>query len=250
MPTKEERAAINRANAQKSTGPKTEAGKAASSRNAIKTGEHATKLKVFVPPHTSVQAHESRQAFYKFFDAHIAKYTPNDEIELGIIRQITDHQWTINRDAEIQTAISNFELLKLIDQVDEPDSGLHCLQVQVRMARAEAADPAVLLGLKRLVILRREIERLEKRYFRLKKLCPAASPKVYDATEDKADNLLKTNGEKVEEPKNEPKVIHVQGPITPRVVEMYQAMNPNRQLYFVPDPAECAKEDTEWPKAA
>jgi hypothetical protein len=248
--TKEQRAAVNRANAQKSTGPKTKEGKAASSRNAIKTGEHATTLKLFVPPHSAVQAHENRQAFYDLFDAHIAKYRPNDEIELAIIRQITDHEWTIARDAEVQMAISNFELIKLIDKIDEPNSDLHCLQVQIGIARAEAADPAVLLGLKRLVILRREIERLERRYFRLKKLCPAASPKVCDSAEDKADNLLETNGEKIEPAKNEPKVIHVNGPITPRVVKMYQAMNPNRQIHLVPEPAKSAKGDPEWPKVA
>ena len=250
MPTKEQRAAINRANAQKSTGPKTEEGKRVSSRNAIKTGEHATTLKVFVPPHSCVQAHEDRQSFYKFFDTRISKYGPNDELELDIIRQITDHEWTISRDAEIETAISNFVLLKVIDQVDHPDSGMHALQVQVAMARNLAADPAILMGLKRLVILRREIERLERRYFRLKKLCPATSPKVCDAAEDKADNLMKTNGEMIEPAENEPKVIHVKGPITPRVVKMYQAMNKNQVLHLVPDPAESEKEDTEWPKIA
>jgi len=248
--TREERAAISRANAKKSTGPKTQQGKLASSRNAIKHGEYATTLKVFVPPHSAVQAHESRQDFYKFFDAHIAKYRPNDEIELNIIRQIADHEWTISRDAEVETAISNFELLKLIDQVNHEDPGMHALQVQVGIARAQAADPAILLGLKRLVILRREIERLEKRYFRLKKLCPAASSAVYEATEDKADNLLKENGEPVEQAENEPKVIHVQGPITPSVVRLYQGLNPNRQIHLVPDPAESEKEDPEWPKIA
>ena len=250
MLTKEERAAVNRNNAKKSTGPKTEAGKAASSRNAIKTGEHATTLSVFVPPHTACQAHEDRQAFYKFFDAHIAKYRPNDEIELGIIRQIADHQWAIDRDAEIETAISNFELLKLIDQVDHPDDDMHSLLVQVGISRALAADPAIKLGMKRLVMLHREIERLERRYFRLKKLCPAATPAVYEATEDKADNLMNTNGEKVELPENEPKVVHVKGPITPRVVKMYQAMNPNRQIHPVPDPSESEDDDAEWPNIA
>ena len=80
MLTQEQRAAINRANAQKSTGPKTEEGKAKSSRNAIKTGEHATTLSLFVPPHSACQAHEDRQAFYKLLDAHIAKYGPNDDV--------------------------------------------------------------------------------------------------------------------------------------------------------------------------
>ena len=37
----------NRENAKKSTGPRTEAGKAASSRNALKSGMHARSLVIF-----------------------------------------------------------------------------------------------------------------------------------------------------------------------------------------------------------
>jgi hypothetical protein len=247
MLTTEQRAAINRANAQKSTGPKTEAGKARSSRNAIKHGERATTLKLFVPPQTAVQAHEDRTAFYKLFDAHIAKYRPNDEIELSIVRQIADCEWDINREAETKTAIANFELLKLVDQIQNDDSGIASLQIQVGIARALAADPAVAFGQKRVAFLRREITRLEKRYFQLKKQCPAATPAVCDAAPDKADNLLNEKGEPVAETPNEPKIIHVKGPITPPVVEMYQALNPNRQLHLVPESAECQKEDDEWP---
>ena len=64
---------------------------------------------------------------------------------------------------------------------------------------------------------------------------------------DKAANLLQGNGEPYEKVENEPKVIHVKGPITPPVVKMYQAMNPNRQLHLVPDPAECELAGDEWP---
>ena len=247
MLTTEQRAAINRANAQKSTGPKTEAGKAASSRNAIKHGERATTLKLFVPPHTAVHAHEDRQAFYKLLDAHIAKYGPNDDVELSIIRQIVECEWDINRESETKTAISSFELLKLVDQVAGDDSGMAALTIQVGIARAIAADKAVLFGLKHKAMLRREIARLEKRYFQLKKLCPAASPKVCDAAEDKAANLLNEMGEPIEQAPNEPKVIPVKGPITPRVVKMYQAMYPNRVLHLVPDPSESEDQDQEWP---
>ncbi len=247
MLTKEQRAEINRANAQKSTGPKTEEGKAKSSRNAIKHGERATTLKLFVPPQSAVQAHEDRQAFYKLFDVHIAKYGPNDELELNIIRQIADCEWDINREAETKTAIANFELLKLLDQIQNNDSGMASLQIQVGIARALAADPAVIRGEKRIAFLRRQIACLEKRYFQLKKQCPANTPAVCDAAQDKADNLLNEKGEPVEQSPNEPKVIHVKGPITPPVVKMYQAMNPNRQLHLVPDPAECELEGDEWP---
>jgi hypothetical protein len=245
--TKEQRAAVNRANAKKSTGPKTKKGKAASSRNAIKHGERATTLKLFVPPHSAVLGHEDRLAFYEFLDAHIAKYAPNDEIELHIVRQIADCEWKLNRDAEIETALSNFEAIKMIEKIDEADGDMAMLQLQVSIARALAVDPAIKFVYKRSSTLRREIVRLEKRYFQLKKLCPAASPKVCDAAEDKANNLFEINGQPPEQAPNEPKVIHVNGPITPRVVKMYQAMNPNRQIHLVPEPAKREKGDPEWP---
>jgi hypothetical protein len=58
---------------------------------------------------------------------------------------------------------------------------------------------------------------------------------------------LNEKGEPVAETPNEPKIIHVKGPITPPVVEMYQALHPNRRLHLVPESAEYRKEDDQWP---
>lgn len=61
--SKEERAEISRTNGAKSKGPKTEAGKERSSRNALKHGERATKHSDFAPPHDAVLCTDDRQEF-------------------------------------------------------------------------------------------------------------------------------------------------------------------------------------------
>ena len=63
----EERARIARENGAKSRGPVTPEGKAASSRNAIKTGEHANSKSVYTP-HPSVLTNEDRQGFFRLVD--------------------------------------------------------------------------------------------------------------------------------------------------------------------------------------
>ncbi|HEU0123333.1 MAG TPA: hypothetical protein VFQ91_22580 [Bryobacteraceae bacterium] len=54
MLTPEQRAGIARAKGAKSRGPKTGEGKAASSRNAIRTGEYAHQILDFIQPHFAV----------------------------------------------------------------------------------------------------------------------------------------------------------------------------------------------------
>src|SRR6202011_1327388 len=50
MPTSPARLAANRANALRSTGPRTPEGKSASSRNALKHGAHATDATLLAAP--------------------------------------------------------------------------------------------------------------------------------------------------------------------------------------------------------
>ena len=97
--TPEERAAINRANAAKSTGPKTPQGKEASRLNGYR---HGATGQAFLHPEKDMDA-------YKAFTAKItASYAPANPIEEQFAQTIADGFWRLNRLRAIE-----FNLLSL-----------------------------------------------------------------------------------------------------------------------------------------
>ena len=97
--TKEERSRIARENGSKSHGPTTDAGKAKSSRNGIKTGEFAEKLAAFVPPDSAVLCNEQRQAYFNLVDQLTQIYAPINQESMNLVRQIAIARWQIERGA-------------------------------------------------------------------------------------------------------------------------------------------------------
>ena len=86
--TPEERAAINRRNAQKSTGPKTAEGKKRSSLSALR---HGMTGQIVVMPNEDMTAY---QAFLKrFVDAH----KPQGPDEEQCVQVMADSSWKVNR---------------------------------------------------------------------------------------------------------------------------------------------------------
>jgi hypothetical protein len=203
--TKEQRAAINRANAQKSTGPTSQQGKDRSRRNAIKHGERAEALKLMVPPHTACHCNEDRQSFYDLFDINTAKYRPNDDKEGMLVREITDYEWEINRNQILITAIHNAELLRQVGAVVPSHPDLADIELAVAVESALAGNQTIRTLQKRTRDLRREITMIEKRLFMLKKHCPSPSSKLASTEKDKADNWLNIKPEDPEAAPNEPK---------------------------------------------
>ena len=74
--TKEDKARIARENGAKSRGPKTEAGKAQSRLNSIKTGENAQTLAQFVPPNSGILCQKDRKKFYALIHQLTHIYLP------------------------------------------------------------------------------------------------------------------------------------------------------------------------------
>lgn len=87
--TKEQRAAISRANGAKSRGPKTPEGKAISSRNALKAGFTAKK---FIIPEL-----ESDQEFHRFSLLFRRHYNPQNIAEALCVDRIIMVLWKIRR---------------------------------------------------------------------------------------------------------------------------------------------------------
>jgi hypothetical protein len=111
--TSEARRAANRANAQHSTGPRTEEGKAKSSMNAVKTG---------LTGRTVVLPNEDIHAYYDHLDRHFADFSPATDKEKALVKTIADTEWRLLRIGPLEAGIYAVGRRKLADQfADEPD---------------------------------------------------------------------------------------------------------------------------------
>ena len=87
-PASERRLAANRANAQKSSGPKTAAGKAKSSLNAVKTG---------LTGHTVLLPTDDAAAYQTHVERYREEFEPNGFLEEQVVQTLADTQWRLNR---------------------------------------------------------------------------------------------------------------------------------------------------------
>src|SRR5690349_14584084 len=92
--SKRTRAEINRENARKSTGPRTEEGKAASSKNAFKHGLYSEE--VLVPGEDLAQY----EALLADLRAEHQPATPSEEI---LVDEMAQHYWHIRRWRKLET---------------------------------------------------------------------------------------------------------------------------------------------------
>src|SRR3954454_8136697 len=90
------RLAANRANAGKSTGPTTPAGKARSSMNAVKTG--LTGRTVLLPTEEAVEYQLHLQRFY-------AEFGPKGARERHLVQSIADTQWRLDRIPSLESGL-------------------------------------------------------------------------------------------------------------------------------------------------
>jgi len=108
--TSEARRNANRANAQHSTGPRTEEGKAKSSMNAVKTG---------LTGRTVVLPNEDIHAYYDHLDRHFAESSPATDKEKALVQTIADTAWRQLRIAPLESGIYAVGRRKLADLFPE-----------------------------------------------------------------------------------------------------------------------------------
>lgn len=109
-PVSEKKRAANRANARKSTGPKTEAGKARVSLNALTHGLTAS---------AAVLPFENEDHFEKFAAALRADLRPRGFVQELIVERMVDVAWKLRRAA---TAISEHAARRLDKHLEEFDT--------------------------------------------------------------------------------------------------------------------------------
>ena len=93
--------AANQANAQHSTGPKTDAGKAISSRNALTHGLTAT---------TSLLPNEDPAEHQALLDGMLKDFIPLNTTETALVYELFDYQWRLRRASRYEAKILSADL--------------------------------------------------------------------------------------------------------------------------------------------
>jgi hypothetical protein len=118
------RTETNRANAQNSTGPRTEAGKQRSSLNALRHG--LTGQTVVLPSDDLV-------AYQRHCKEFLDEYQPKNKTEILLTQTIADLSWRLNRISAIET---NLLTCGIIEQSSSP--GIENDQAHTALAMAKA----------------------------------------------------------------------------------------------------------------
>ena len=104
------KAAIARINGSKSQGPVTPEGKAKSSQNSLKHG--LTSSRVLLPG-------ESQEAFDQLESSLLETLKPATEFENELVREMTSARWRLRRIEEMETALVQREMRKLVEEQGE-----------------------------------------------------------------------------------------------------------------------------------
>ena len=143
-----------RANGAKSHGPKTEAGRKISSRNAVTHGLYAKGV---------VIAKESTEQYQEMLDAYIQQFQPIGPVELDLVEEMVAAKWRQRRLWSIETDLIEDQILIQTEKLDKDysDYDPHCPLSYAYAALAESGS---------LPFLTRNESRLERAYFRALKL--------------------------------------------------------------------------------
>jgi hypothetical protein len=127
----ERRIEANRKNAQRSTGPRTQEGRARSSMNALRHG---------ITGQVSITTVEDRAAHDKFFQEIIDRLRPEDPLELQFAALIAEDFWRLQRIRAVENdilALGNFSEAADID-VDHPE--IHASLTRARTFLDQSKD--------------------------------------------------------------------------------------------------------------
>ena len=119
------RATVNRANAQKSTGPKSAAGKKRSSLNAFRHG---------LTGQTVVMPEEDMAAYTDYCKRAFADLKPAGFLEEQAVQTIADTNWRLNRGRAYESTLFSLAFAAQSENIITENAQAHCA-----LAQAEAA---------------------------------------------------------------------------------------------------------------
>ncbi len=108
MPTSKKQIKSNRENAQKSTGPKTEQGKAIAAKNSIRHGLYAKDIVVNSP-----NLREDENEFKQFLSELYDDFSPVGLMEKYLVDKMANALWRCRRAARAETGIVNRQLRRV-----------------------------------------------------------------------------------------------------------------------------------------
>jgi hypothetical protein len=119
----ESQLAANRQNAQLSTGPISEAGKAKSSLNAVKTG--LTGRTVLLPT-------DDAAGYQLHIEAYEREFRPVGQRERDLVQSIADTQWRLLRIPSLETGIYALGHLEFSNSLEEQDACVRPGMIEVK----------------------------------------------------------------------------------------------------------------------
>ena len=162
--------AANRANAQKSTGPRTPEGKNITRMNGI---THGITTKIFV------LSTEDQKEFDTLRDSFRERFRPQDPFESDLVDQIVTVRWHIGRIRDIEDVQLEIGIHRpgLLDAVKATSDHLR-LAVAYSNLATQSGGGCLGLANRQLSRLSREYHRLVRMLLDLRKSCPPAEPSV------------------------------------------------------------------------
>ena len=229
MISKEEKQRIARENGAKSKGPVTEAGKRKVSRNALKHGDRADTLSVFLPPHYAVICNEERQDYFDLLDEMIEVFQPKNKFAQALVRDIAVARWQILR---IEICITNHWNFTLIEFGHEPRT------IAPELAELQVIDQAAMANQALISRFNRDIDKLHIRIARLERTLrtihqhyPAAE-KMPEQTNPKPAPEPVQPVANTEPAPNAPPIFVTEN--TPGVIAFYKQMFPGHRIVVLP----------------
>jgi hypothetical protein len=120
------RLAANRANAALSTGPRTQEGKAASSRNAVSHGLTAAELTIF--------NWESPEKYAALRTDYYTRFSPIDTAEADVIDRLIDSTWRRRRALVIETTLFDLAISDTREATEEKYGETSCGALHLALA--------------------------------------------------------------------------------------------------------------------
>ena len=130
-PVSTNRADANRANAQLSTGPVSEAGKAKSSLNALKTG--LTGRTVLLPS-------EDAEAYAQHLARFEKQWSPASDAERDLVQSLADTEWRLLRIPTLELGIYALGRLEFADTFAGEDSAVRPALIDAHIFRSYRRD--------------------------------------------------------------------------------------------------------------
>ncbi len=157
----------NRANAKKSTGPKTAEGKAKCSKNAITHGLCASTL---------VLETEDAEKYNHLRDNYVTRFAPRDLVEMDLVERMVHATWVTQRTWTLETDTIDLQIFRMRGSLDREFAEIPP-HMRTAFAIEELAKKPVLSLLQRYEARQtNEYQRALKTLQELRKTVPLAAP--------------------------------------------------------------------------